>query len=50
MFEMTFNVIYNNFKMFIENESEYEKMSKASNLYGNGFASRKIADILAKYL
>lgn len=39
-------VIYDNFKMLLEQKSEYEKMSKASNPYGDGFASVRIADIL----
>lgn len=41
-------VIYNNFKLLLENEEEYEKMSKASNPYGDGFACKRIADILEK--
>ena len=39
-------VIYRNFKQLLEDEKEYEKMSKASNPYGDGFACRRIADIL----
>lgn len=39
-------VIYNNFKLLLENEEEYKKMSCASNPYGDGFASKRIADIL----
>lgn len=38
--------IYNSFKELLENKEEYEKMSKASNPYGDGHASRRIADIL----
>ncbi|MGM9551568.1 MAG: non-hydrolyzing UDP-N-acetylglucosamine 2-epimerase [Clostridia bacterium] len=38
--------IYNAFKLLLENKDEYEKMSKASNPYGDGFASKRIADIL----
>lgn len=38
--------IYNSFKELLENEKEYEKMSKASNPYGDGHASKRIADIL----
>ena len=38
--------IYNSFKLLLENKEEYNKMSKASNPYGDGFASRRIADIL----
>ena len=39
-------VIYNNFKLLLENKDEYEKMSRASNPYGDGFACKRIADIL----
>ncbi len=39
-------VIYKTFKMLLENREEYEKMSHASNPYGDGFASKRIADIL----
>lgn len=38
--------IYNNIKLLLENKDEYEKMSKASNPYGDGFASKRIADII----
>lgn len=38
--------IYNAFKLLLEDKNEYEKMSKASNPYGDGFASARIADIL----
>lgn len=38
--------IYNNFKMLLENQEEYEKMAKACNPYGDGLASKRIADIL----
>lgn len=38
--------IYNSFKELLENNEEYKKMSKASNPYGDGFASKRIADIL----
>lgn len=39
-------VIYHNFKLLLEKEEEYKKMSMASNPYGDGFASVRIADIL----
>lgn len=39
-------VIYNTFKMLLENEDEYKKMSNASNPYGDGHACERIADIL----
>jgi len=38
--------IYSSFKLLLENKIEYEKMSKASNPYGDGFASKRIADVL----
>ena len=40
--------IYDNFKLLLEDETEYQKMSKASNPYGDGHASERIADILEK--
>ncbi|MDK2811637.1 MAG: hypothetical protein PWR27_2346 [Petroclostridium sp.] len=40
------DVIYNTFKQLLEDQSEYDKMSQASNPYGDGFASKRIADIL----
>ena len=40
------NVIYENFKLLLENEEAYNAMSMASNPYGDGFASKRIADIL----
>ena len=39
-------VIYNNFKLLLEDSDAYEKMSKASNPYGDGLACKRIADIL----
>ena len=39
-------VIYENFKLLLENKEAYEAMSKASNPYGDGFACKRIADIL----
>lgn len=43
------DVIYDNFKRLIENETEYAKMSNASNPYGDGFACKRIADILLSF-
>lgn len=40
--------IYNEFKKLLEDEKEYAKMSNASNPYGDGFACKRIADILEK--
>lgn len=39
-------LIYKNFKFLLESEVEYSRMSKASNPYGDGFASKRIVDIL----
>lgn len=38
--------IYNAFKTLLTDEIEYEKMSKASNPYGDGHACERIADVL----
>lgn len=38
--------IYNSFKLLLENEDEYNRMSQASNPYGDGFACMRIADII----
>ncbi len=40
------NVIYENFKLLLENKEAYDAMAKASNPYGDGFACKRIADIL----
>ena len=39
-------VIYENFKLLLESKEAYDAMSKASNPYGDGFACKRIADIL----
>lgn len=38
--------IYKNFNALIKNQDLYLKMSQAANPYGDGFASKRIADIL----
>lgn len=38
--------IYENFTLLLNDVKEYEKMSQASNPYGDGLASKRIADIL----
>ena len=38
--------IYQNFKELLLNKETYDKMSRASNPYGDGFACKRIADIL----
>ena len=40
--------IYDNFKLLLENPTAYEAMAQASNPYGDGFACRRIADILER--
>ena len=44
------DTIYDNFKLLLENKDEYEKMSKASNPYGDGHTCERIANILIKKL
>ena len=39
-------VIYDSFRELLTNEETYGAMSRASNPYGDGFASKRIADIL----
>lgn len=39
-------VIYENFTLLLKDKTAYEAMSKASNPYGDGFACKRIADIL----
>lgn len=43
-------VIYKNFKELLENQAVYNAMSKANNPYGDGNASKRIADILIEGL
>lgn len=42
------DTIYQAIKLLLNNKEEYEKMSKASNPYGDGFASTRIADVLSE--
>lgn len=39
-------VIYDNFKLLLEDKEVYNTMAHASNPYGDGFACKRIADIL----
>lgn len=41
-------VIYQNFKLLLEDSDAYNKMAKSSNPYGDGLACKRIADILEK--
>lgn len=42
--------IYQEFRRLLTDEAAYRQMSSASNPYGDGFASKRIADILARDL
>ncbi|MGM9680870.1 MAG: non-hydrolyzing UDP-N-acetylglucosamine 2-epimerase [Eubacteriales bacterium] len=42
------DVIYQSFKLLLDDPDEYAKMSNAGNPYGDGFASKRIADILSR--
>lgn len=42
--------IYKNFKLLIENKEIYMNMSYASNPYGDGYASKRIVDIIEKQI
>jgi len=42
--------IYKEFQRLLHNESAYTKMSRATNPYGDGFACKRIADILVERL
>lgn len=44
------DVIYDNFKLLLEDEVAYKEMSQASNPYGDGTASKQIVDILTNEL
>ena len=43
-------VIYRSFRQLLEDDSAYAAMANASNPYGDGYASRRIADILEQEL
>ena len=40
--------IYRNFKELLENDQAYNAMAHAANPYGDGFACKRIADVLVK--
>jgi len=42
--------IYQQFKLLLEDQEAYDEMSEASNPYGDGFASQRIADLLERVL
>ena len=39
-------IIYRNFKRLLDDKREYDAMAHASNPYGDGFACKRIADVL----
>lgn len=41
-------VIFQNFKLLLKDKEIYNTMSKASNPYGDGFACKRIADVLTR--
>ena len=43
-------VIYDSFKLLLDQLEEYARMSQANNHYGDGFASQRIEDILVEPL
>ena len=43
-------IIYRNFKLLLSDKEEYEKMSLATNPYGDGEASKRIAEFLKEKL
>ena len=43
---VSYTHLYENFKTLLDDKEEYLKMSNASNPYGDGHASERIADIL----
>jgi UDP-N-acetylglucosamine 2-epimerase (non-hydrolysing) len=43
-------MVYQEFKALLTDQSAYDAMSRASNPYGDGFASKRIADILEENL
>jgi UDP-N-acetylglucosamine 2-epimerase (non-hydrolysing) len=44
------NSIYREFSRLLSDKREYERMSRASNPYGDGFACKRIADVLCRQL
>lgn len=40
------NTIHNNLKKLLEDQEEYNKMSKSNNPYGDGFACKRIVNVL----
>ena len=42
-------VIYSEFTKLLKDKTAYDAMSKASNPYGDGYACKRIADIINQY-
>ena len=42
--------IYSSIKKMLKNRAEYSKMSQSTNPYGDGFASKRISDVIVKLL
>ena len=42
------DAVYEGFKLLLTDSEIYDKMSKTANPYGDGFASKRIADVLAQ--
>ena len=43
-------VIYSEFTKLLKDKTAYDAMSKASNPYGDGYACKRIADIISQYI
>jgi len=44
------NEVYEGFKLLVTDRAIYDEMSKTANPYGDGFASKRIADILEQWV
>lgn len=44
------DTIYNAFKVLLEDKDKYDRMSRVSNPYGDGFACKRIADLLCSQI
>ena len=44
----SYQLVFDNLRLLLENKEEYEKMAKAVNPYGDGKASERIVDILER--
>lgn len=46
----SYEKVHDEIKLLLSNDSVYTKMSQANNPYGDGLASKRIAEIIVKYL